>query len=602
MGIKILIVQNNMYKKKSSTIAMMFVLLLTSSLMSCDNKNNTSQPSSIHVHDYSDVWNHDETQHWHTCKDSSCGEKKDVSNHTFNWSEKTPAGVHKDKVEKGVCSVCNYESERTIEGSGANIHSWKWNYNDEKHWEETECNQHEPLKRNEELHVWKFIKETEFTHKKVSNCDVKKHVVIEKKGINHTFTNDSDVDCNDCGYVRTLSGKGSFKTINTRTYNGEAQPISSDEYIVDESIKSLCEIQYKLKDSKDNYTTNAPVNAGIYDVRIFCKGNGVYLKGEVAKSEYEINQIEVPVNSFFKLVKKNSDGNYLDLKTYEAIDPKTLAKINLTLRAYGEQYKNQGRYKIIKTNEKFEGLQFDNTNYKPIPTWNEKPQDEVKIIVYADETPVVTGTNQSAKYNVTWIDFAPSPYVIIKKYTVTSGTLQIGDYLICEGINVPLKLIDVELNKGSNGSEPCSGIALAGEIVDIRFAIEGFITKEIVGTKLINTTFTKVDYEVLTFSEGSNTTNSLDVTLEQNKSMYLEFTATVDSAKTFHLNFSSDGGYNASGSFEFYNTSTGEKMTNNLNDVTVNAAGTYTIIIKITKVRQEFNSSYKTVKFSVSIK
>ena len=151
LGIKILIVQNNMYKKKSSTIAVMFVLLLTCSLISCDNKNNTSQTSSTHVHDYSDVWNHDDTQHWHTCKDSSCGEKKDASNHTFNWSEKTPAGVHKDKVEKGVCSVCNYETERTIEGSGVNIHSWKWNYNDEKHWEETECSQHELLKKMKKI-------------------------------------------------------------------------------------------------------------------------------------------------------------------------------------------------------------------------------------------------------------------------------------------------------------------------------------------------------------------------------------------------------------------------------------------------------------------
>ena len=61
LGIKILIVQNNMYKKKSSTIAVMFVLLLTCSLISCDNKNNTSQTPSTHVHDYSDVWNHDET-------------------------------------------------------------------------------------------------------------------------------------------------------------------------------------------------------------------------------------------------------------------------------------------------------------------------------------------------------------------------------------------------------------------------------------------------------------------------------------------------------------------------------------------------------------
>lgn len=448
----------------------------------------------------------------------------------------------------------------------------------------------------------KFIKENEFTHKKVSECNVEKHVIIEKKGLAHTYTNDTDVDCNDCGYVRTLSEKGAFKTINTRTYNGEAQPISSDEYIVDESIKSLCEIQYKLKDSNDNYTTNAPINAGTYDVRIFCKGNSVYLKGEVAKNEYVINQIEVPVNSFFKLIKKNSSENYLDLKTYEAIDPKTSTKINLKLRAYGEQYKNQGRYKIIKTNEKFEGLQFDNTNYKPIPTYMNKPQNSVGIIIYEDVEPVVTGTNQSAKYNVSWIDFVASPYVIIKKYTITSGTLQIGDYLICEGINVPLKLIDVELNKGSSGSEQCSGIAFAGEIVDIRFAIEGFITKEIVGTKLINTTFKRVNYDILEFEEGKNYTNSLDVTLNINETIYLEFTATIDSAKTFHLNFSYDGGYDANSSFEFYNTANNEKIANNLNDITVNEAGTYTIIIKITKTRQEYNSSYKTVKFSVSIK
>ena len=92
------------------------------------------------------------------------------------------------------------------------------------------------------------------------------------------------------------------------------------------------------------------------------------------------------------------------------------------------------------------------------------------------------------------------------------------------------------------------------------------------------------------------------LTLNINETIYLEFTATIDSAKTFHLNFSYDGGYDANSSFEFYNTANNEKIANNLNDITVNEAGTYTIIIKITKTRQEYNSSYKTVKFSVSIK
>ena len=72
-----------MDKKKSSTLAVTFALLLTCTFISCgNNKNSTSQPSSSHVHDYSNEWNHDETQHWHACKDPSCGEKKDVSNHT----------------------------------------------------------------------------------------------------------------------------------------------------------------------------------------------------------------------------------------------------------------------------------------------------------------------------------------------------------------------------------------------------------------------------------------------------------------------------------------------------------------------------------------
>ena len=164
-----------------------------------------------------------------------------------------------------------------------------------------------------------------------------------------------------------------------------------------------------------------------------------------------------------------------------------------------------------------------------------------------------------------------------------------------------MKLIDVELNK-NNLTEQCSGIALAGETVNIRFAIEGFITKEIAGTKLINTTFTKVDYEVLAFNEGSNTTNSVDVTLQQNESMYLEFTATVDSAKTFKLNFHTDGGYTAGESFEFFNAETDEKMTNKLNEVSVSAAGTYKIVIKITKVAAEYGYHNKTVPFYVTIR
>lgn len=628
-----------------------------------------------HKHSFSSEWSQSETQHWHTCTGKNCDEKQDLADHEFVWVEKTPAGVHVNKVEEGTCSTCNFKMDRTVPNTATHSyetaswekdetghwhkstcdatdpahqglkndfaehaygawtvktpaefhknrvdhrlcsvcgfedtkevpesmeHTWEYKYDNQNHWEETTCAGHDKLIRNKEAHTtkWQILNNQE--HQLLTDCE--EHGLYSIKTGNHRYDNVDDTTCNDCGYVRTLSDKGSFNALSAKTYNAGAQGVASSDYTVNEAIKDLCEIQYKVKGANDStYTTTAPTNAGTYEVRIFCRGNATYLKGEVAKTEFVINQIEVPVNSFFKLEKQTTSENYITLKTYEFTDAGLPSNVTLTLRAYGEKYKNQGRYKILKENDAFEGLQFDNTNFKPIPTYRATPQKSVGIVVYVNETPVVTGTNQT-DYNVSWIDFVASPYVIIKNFTITSGTLQIGDYLICEGINVPLRLIDVELNKGSSGSEQCSGIAFAGEIVNIRFAIEGFITKEIAKTKLINTTFTKVDYAVLAFSEGSNTTNSMNVTLEQNKSMYLEFTATVDSAKTFKLNFDYDGGYRAGESFEFYNAETGEKMTNTLNEVSVSAAGTYKIVIKITKVAAEYNYLKKTVPFSVTIK
>lgn len=583
-----------------------------------------------HEHTFSSDWTKTETQHWHACTDENCDEKSDLGDHNFVWVEKTPAGVHTDRVETGTCSICQYQKDRTIEGSG--IHTWEWKANDTKHWEETTCEHETPLKRNEqdhtwewkannakhweqttcaqheaktrneENHIWEYTSEGELTHRRTTNCGAEKHATRIEPNIPHRYTDENDVDCNDCGYVRSLTGKGSFNTLAAKTYNAGAQGVASNDYTVNEAIKDLCEIQYKVKGANDSaYTTTAPTNAGTYEVRIYCRGNAIYLKGEVAKTEYVIKQIEVKVGVLFKIEKQTTSNNYITLETYNVSNPSLPSDVTLTLLAYGEKYKNQGRYKLLKEND-FEGLQFDNTNFKPIPTKNAKPQLSVSIIVYTNEAPVVIGTNQT-EGNVNWISYATPPYPTITMYQITSGTLRVGDYLICEGVNIPLKVKTIKLNKGSasgSTSEFCADIAVAGETVDISFETPGF-TENDAKTKLINTTFTKVDYAALTFNEGSNTTNSVDVTLQQNESMYLEFTATVDSAKKFKLNFDADGGYRAGESFEFYNAETGEKMTNNFNEVSVSAAGTYKIVIKITKVAAEYNYLKKTVPFSVTI-
>ncbi len=107
-----------------------------------------------HEHSFSSEWTKTETQHWHACKDKNCEEKSDLGDHDFVWAEKTPAGVHTDKVETGTCSTCQYQKDRTVEGSGSNIHTWVWKANDTKHWQETTCEHETPLKQNEQDHTW----------------------------------------------------------------------------------------------------------------------------------------------------------------------------------------------------------------------------------------------------------------------------------------------------------------------------------------------------------------------------------------------------------------------------------------------------------------
>ena len=628
-----------------------------------------------HEHSFSSDWSTSETQHWHDCTDKNCNEKQDLADHDFVWVEKTPAGVHTDKVETGTCSQCNFKIDRTVPNTATHTyetaswekdetghwhkstcdetepahqglksdfaehaygawtektpaefhknkiehrlcsvcgfeetqevldsmtHTWEWKANEHKHWQQTTCEHETPLKQNEQDHTWVYTSEGELTHRRTTNCGAEKHATRIEPNIPHRYTDENDVDCNDCGYVRSLTGKGSFNTLEAKTYNAGAQGVASTDYTVNEAIKALCEIQYKVKGANDStYTTTAPTNAGTYEVRIYCRGNATYLRGEVAKTEYVIKQIEVKVGISFIKEKQTTSNNYITLETYEVTNPSLPSNVTLTLRAYGEQYKNQGRYSIAKTNGEFEGLEFDNKNFKPIPN---KSTLSISIVVYTNEAPVVTGTNQTES-NVNWIGYVTPPYPTITMYQITTGTLRVGDYLICEGVNIPLKVKDIKLNKGSvsgSSSSSCLNIALAGETVDISFETPGF-TENDAKTKLINKTFTKVDYAVLAFNEGSNTTNSLDVTLQQNESMYLEFTATVDSAKKFKLNFDADGGYRAGESFEFYNAETGEKMTNNFNEVAVSAAGTYKIVIKITKVAAEYNYLKKTVPFFVTI-
>lgn len=104
-------------KRKSiiTVLALVLVLALSLSIFSACNKN----------HKYSSEWKFDEKTHWHECTTKKHTDTTEKTPHVFTWTEKTPAGFHTDKVEKGVCE-CGYETERTISGTATHTYGEEW--------------------------------------------------------------------------------------------------------------------------------------------------------------------------------------------------------------------------------------------------------------------------------------------------------------------------------------------------------------------------------------------------------------------------------------------------------------------------------------------
>ena len=556
-------------------------------------------------HTFSSEWSTTDSQHWHACTDENCDEKSDLGDHDFVWVEKTPAGVHTDKVETGTCSICQYQKDRTIEGSGIHTwewktsdtkhwqettcehetplkqneqdhtwesksdatkhweqttctqhdtikrneeaHTWEWKANNAKHWEQTTCAQHEAKTRNEENHIWEYTSEGELTHRRTTNCGAEKHATRIEPNIPHRYTDENDVDCNDCGYVRSLTGKGSFNTLEAKTYNAGAQGVASTDYTVNEAIKDLCEIQYKVKDANDStYTTTAPTNAGTYEVRIYCRGNATYLRGEVAKAEFVINKYEVEIVSgltfnvaYDKAAMEDANVQYIDLGTVHVT--KDLVKpADVPIKAKKKDaFKNPGRYQVYDDEMLIED---DNFALK-------KLADLRKVnLVYYDDSVAATLTSVADESKIKWD--ATQKQVGITVVRVNNGTIRVGDYMICEGYTKPLKVVALKLQY----SVPTDMLINGDKNCEIYFDNSSFADLATAKPILANKTFTEV--ETLNFVEGENYTNTVSRQLNKGECFYLAF-ATEASAivKTYKLNFDTNGtGYETSGSVYFFRT------------------------------------------------
>ena len=239
-------------KRKSiiAVLALVLVLALSLSIFSACNKK----------HKYSSEWKFDEKTHWHECTTKKHTDTTEKIPHVFTWTEKTPAGVHTDKVEKGVCE-CGYETERTISGTATHTYGTEWTKDETGHWHESTCDAtaptHDVMKGDFAAHTFdegKVTKPADFG------------VVGEKK-----FT------CTVCGYEKTesidaLDAKDNEivlvagKTFG-KEYDGEVVSITKGDFVIDGNREPA--FMFKVKGADDNtYTATAPKNAGEYTVKV----------------------------------------------------------------------------------------------------------------------------------------------------------------------------------------------------------------------------------------------------------------------------------------------------------------------------------------------
>lgn len=236
-------------------LAIALMLVLSLSVLTACSKNK---------HEFSSKWKFDETNHWHECTTKKHTDTTEKLPHKFTWTEKTPAGVHTDKVEKGVCE-CGYETERTISGTATHTYGDEWKKDATGHWHESTCDATAP------------------THD-VMKSDFAAHTFDEgevTKPADYGVVGEKKFTCTVCGYEKTeaidaLGAKDNeIKLAEGKTlgkeYDGEVLAITKDDFVIEGN--RVPTIMFKAKGADDNtYAATAPKKAGEYIVKVSVEG------------------------------------------------------------------------------------------------------------------------------------------------------------------------------------------------------------------------------------------------------------------------------------------------------------------------------------------
>ena len=461
-------------KRKSiiAVLALVLVLTLSLSIFSACNKK----------HKYSSEWKFDEKAHWHECTTKKHTDTTEKIPHVFTWTEKTPAGVHTDKVEKGVCE-CGYETERTISGTATHTYGTEWTKDESGHWHESTCGTtaptHDAMKKDFAAHTFdegKVTKPADFG------------VVGEKK-----FT------CTVCEYSYTqeidaLGAKDntiSFANdlVDEKTYDGLA-------FIIDPAKvnrKGDGEITITYKGENDTaFSETAPINAGEYTVKATVKGTAEWKGGEITTTII-INKREItlPAGVFERKLGENLESGKFGLTCINvAADTNNVVEW-VTIGA-PETYYAIGIHTISAT-----VLTVDNDNFE----LNKGVYDTVKFTVWNAPDSFYAGIQDL-------YTFSGSSEVLITTI-IANGTVKKGDQILVNEIG---KIITVnKIKKGTGTTATEVETATAGE--EVGLYIEGVTKAELNRGYMLSKPDTIIGYSKVTvtirvFTKGEGGQNT----------------------------------------------------------------------------------------------
>ena len=461
-------------KRKSiiTVLALVLVLTLSLSIFSACNKK----------HKYSSEWKFDEKTHWHECTTKKHTDTTEKTPHVFTWTEKTPAGFHTDKVEKGVCE-CGYETERTISGTATHTYGAEWKKDESGHWHESTCDAtaptHDVMKSDFAAHTFDdgiVTKPADFG------------VVGEKK-----FT------CTECGYSYTqeidaLGAKDntiSFANdlVDEKTYDGLA-------FIIDPAKvnrKGDGEITITYKGENDTaFSETAPINAGEYTVKATVKGTAEWKGGEITTTII-INKREItlPAGVFERKLGENLESGKFGL-TCINVAAETNNVVEWVTIGAPETYYAIGIRTISAT-----VLTVDNDNFE----LNKGVYDTVRFTVWNAPDSFYAGIQDV-------FTFSGSSDILITTI-IANGTVKKGDQILVNEIG---KIITVnKIKKGTGTTATEVETATAGE--EVGLYIEGATKAELNRGYMLSKPDTIIGYSKVTvtirvFTKGEGGQNT----------------------------------------------------------------------------------------------